>query len=180
MVSGKLHMGSYLSKERALELALIVVAIVAVIVAYNTGKKDGYKDGYKIGYADGIKIETEKPKSDTVQTVAKIETKTTTTVRPKTKDDTAEVVINTTPPVVKASVNGQKYEFKPQSEVLQTGIATTATLNIKVPERRWTIGLGTDGHKPAYMVKAPIKDAIGVWVAGSGKDKVMGGLSISF
>ena len=179
MVSGELHMGSDY-RIKALGLALIIISIVSIIVAYTTGKKDGYKDGYKVGYADGIKIETEKPKSDTVQTVAKVETTTTTTIRPKTTADKADVIITTAPPIVKASVNGKKYEFKPQSEVLQTGVATTATLNIKVPERRWTIGLGTDGHKPAYMLKAPVKDAIGIWVAGSGRSKIMGGLSVSF
>lgn len=166
---------------KALGLALIIISIVSIIVAYTIGKKDGYKDGYKVGYADGIKIEeTEKPKSDTVQTVAKVETTTTTTIRPKTTADKADVVIKTTPPTVTASVNGKKYEFKPQNEILETGIKTTATLNIKVPERRWTVGIGTDGHKPAYMIKAPIRNAVGIWMAGSGRSKIMGGLSVSF
>lgn len=174
--------GNIINKDTAVKLALILTAIIAVITAYNTGKNDGYKLGYKKGYGEAIEAmaPAPKPKADTVQTTAVIKTETQTTVRPKTKADKADVVIKTAPPTVTASVNGKKYEFKPQSEILETGIKTTATLNIKVPERRWTVGIGTDGHKPSYMIKAPIRNAVGIWMAGTGKDKIMGGVSISF
>ena len=166
-----------------IEAFFIALAVVGIITGYYIGKQDGYKDGYKVGYAKALETVApiEKPKADTVQTVAKVETKTTTTVRPKTTKDDAAVVINTTPPVVTASVNGHKYDFKPQSEVLQTGVATTATINVRIPERAWTAGIGySKDKKPAYLLKAPIKGAVGAWVAGTGKKNFMGGLSISF
>jgi len=173
-----------------------ITAIVAVILiglygykhAYDKGYEKGNKDGYECGYAAALDI-VPAPKPDTVQAGVAVVTKTETTVRPKTQAEIANnapsVVVTTEAPKVTASVNGKKYDFEPKTEVLQTGVKTTATISVKVPERRWKIGLGIDNDKePAYMLTGPIKGAVGFWVAGSGihsgKHKVMGGVSISF
>lgn len=174
-------------KEYKIELFLLVLGIVGVIVGYQCGKSDGYDIGYKKGYGEAIAVVTPKPvnKPDVVSAGVAVQTTTTTTVRPKTQQEIVSnapaVQINTKPPTVVASVNGNKYEFKPQSEILQTGVQTTAAINVKIPERRWSIGLGVSKNKkPAYMLKAPIKGAVGAWIAGQDKHNVMGGISISF
>lgn len=174
-------------KEHKFEIFLLVLGIVGAIIGYQCGKSDGYDIGYKKGYGEAIAVVTPKPvqKTDTVSTGVAVQTTTTTSVRPKTQQEIKEnapaVQINTKPPTVVASVNGNKYEFKPQTEILQTGVQTTAAINVKIPERRWSIGLGVGKNKkPAYMLKAPIKGAVGAWIAGQDKHNVMGGISISF
>lgn len=172
-----------LTKDFKIEIFLIVLAIVGIICGYFVGKNTGYKNGYERGYAVALESVTpvEKPKQDTVQTAVAITTETQTTVRPKTKQDKAEVVVNTTPPKIVASVNGKKYDFKPQNEVLDTTIKTTGVINVKVPERKNVFGIGySKERKMAYMLKVPVKNAVGVWVAGTGKNNFMGGVSISF
>lgn len=167
-------------------IIFVILAITLVIGGLYISYQKGYQKGYKVGYADAL--ESTMPPiqvpADTVQTVAQVKTETVTTVRPKTqqeiKNNAPAVVIETKSPVVQATVNGQKYDFKPQSEVLQTGVQTTATIAVKVPERRWKIGIGmADNKKPAYMLSAPIKGAVGAWVAGT-KGRVMGGVTVSF
>lgn len=164
-------------------ITIIIIVIVISIAMFYLGKNNGYKTGYDTGYAAALESITpiEKPKSDTVQTAVAIKTETETTVKPKTKQDKADVVVNTTPPVIHASVNGKKYDFKPQSEYLNTEVKTTGVINVKVPERKYTFGIGYGkDRKVSYMLKVPVKDAVGIWVAGSGKKNVMGGLSVSF
>ena len=170
-------------KEHKINILLFILCIVVAIGSYVYGKNNGYKDGYNKGYAVALESITpvEKPKSDTVQTAVAIKTETETTVKPKTKQNKADVVVNTTPPVIHASVNGKKYDFKPQSEYLNTEVKTTGVINVKVPERKYTFGIGYGKDKKvSYMLKVPVKNAIGVWVAGSNKNNVMGGLSVSF
>lgn len=165
-------------------LITIIVLAVVLIGGYRYGSYQ--RDlGYKAGWTAAIESTAYAPavpeRPDTVQTQAAVVTHTETVVRPKTTSDTASVVIKTDAPKVAATVNGKPYTFDAKSEVLQTGVKTYGTVNIRVPERRWVVGLGTDGRRAAYMVKAPIgKSAVGLWVAGAGRDKVMGGLSVSF
>ena len=162
----------------------IIVLVVALVGGYQYGSYQ--RDlGYKAGWTAAIKSTASVPavpeRPDTVQAQTAVVTQTETVVRPKTASDKASVVITTEKPVVTATVNGKTYDFKPQTEVLQTGVKTYGTVNIRIPERRWVVGLGTDGRRAAYMLKAPIgKSAVGLWVAGSGREKVMGGLSVSF
>lgn len=169
----------------------VIAIVISLIVVFFIGRYFGYNSGYEIGYNKGYAVALEsitpieKPKQDTVQVATAIKTETVTSVRPKTteeiKQNAPAVQINTKPPTVVASVNGNKYEFKPQTEILQTGVQTTAAINVKIPERRWSIGLGVGKNKrPAYMLKAPIKGAVGAWIAGQDKHNVMGGISISF
>jgi len=165
-------------------LITIVVLIAVLIGGYRYGVRQ-YDLGYREGWTAAIESTAYAPavpeRPDTVQTQAAVVTQTETVVRPKTANDKASVVITTEKPVVTATVNGKAYDFKPQTEVLQTGVKTYGTVNIRIPERRWVVGLGTDGKRAAYMVKAPIgKSAVGLWVAGSGRKKIMGGLSVSF
>ena len=164
----------------------VAVAIIALGVygGYCYGENQ-YKKGYNAGYtacAESMSVPIVVQKPDTVQASVGVATTTTTTVRPKTKEDTASVVVKTEAPKVVATVNGKKYDFKPQSQVLDTTITTTGTINVRIPERRWVVGVGYSKDKSVgYMLKAPIgKSAVGVWVAGSGKKNVMGGLSVSF
>ena len=162
----------------------VVVLLCFLIGGYYYGENQ-YKKGYDAGYtacAESMSVPIVVQKPDTVQASVGVATTTTTTVRPKTKEDTASVVVKTEAPKVVATVNGKKYDFKPQSEVLDTTVKTTGVINIRVPERRWVVGVGYSKDKSVgYMLKAPIgKSAVGVWVAGSGKKNVMGGLSVSF
>lgn len=165
-------------------LITVIVLIAALVGGYRYGsyQRDlGYKAGWTAAIESTAPVPAVPAVPDTVQTQAAVVTQTDTVVRPKTASDTASVVIKTEAPKVAATVNGKPYTFDAQTEVLQTGVKTFGTVNIRIPERRWTIGLGTDGRRAAYMVKAPIgKSAVGLWVAGSGRDKIMGGLSVSF
>ena len=162
----------------------IIVLAAALIGGYRYGSYQhdlGYREGWTAAIESTASVPAVSEQQDTVQAQTAVVTQTETIVRPKTANDTASVVIATEKPVVTATVNGKAYDFKPQTEVLQTGVKTYGTVNIRVPERRWVVGLGTDGRRAAYMVKAPIgKSAVGLWVAGSGREKIMGGLSVSF
>ena len=165
-------------------ILICIIVLVAALGGYRYGVRQ-YDLGYKAGWTAAVEATASVPavpeQHDTVQAQAAVVTQTETVVRPKTTSDTASVVVKTEAPKVAATVNGKQYTFDAKTEVLQTGVKTYGTVNIRVPERRWVVGLGTDGKRAAYMVKAPIgKSAVGLWVAGSGRDKVMGGLSISF
>lgn len=165
-------------------IALVVLVALALAGGYYYGTKQ-YRAGYDKGYVAGVESVHSVPikeKPDTVQTVATVKTEAKTVVRPKAQQDTASVAVKVEKPVITATVNGKKYDFKPQSEVLDTTVKTTGVISVRVPERRWVAGIGYGKDKKvSYMLKAPIgKSAVGVWVAGSGKHNVMGGLSVSF
>lgn len=165
------------------KLILAVTAVVLIVVigyilhnkGYNAGYKNGYDVGYSNGYADRNKL-VSKEISDAVTANTKTETKIVYKTIPYTGND---IQIKTEKPVVKVEVNGKQQEIKQHSETADLAVKTETEVKIKVPERKWVFGIGTDGKKPMYMLKAPIKDAVGVWVAG-GSHKVMGGVSISF
>lgn len=167
-----------------LKIAVVVVLIVvACFLGYKYGEKQ-YTAGYNAGYTnalESVSIPIEV-KQDTVQVGTTIATTTETYVKPKKDVSEPSVVIKTEEPKITATVNGKKYDFKPQSQVLDTTITTTGTINVRIPERRWVVGVGYSKDKSVgYMLKAPIgKSAVGVWVAGSGRKNVMGGLSVSF
>lgn len=165
-------------------IAIVILVAIALCGGYYYGTKQ-YKAGYDKGYVAGVESVHSVPikeKPDTVQTVATVQTEAKTVVRPKTQQDTASVAVKVEKPTITATVNGKKYDFKPQSEVLDTTVKTTGVISVRVPERRWTAGIGYGkDRKVSYMLKAPIgKSAVGVWVAGSGKKNFMGGLSVSF
>lgn len=165
-------------------LCVILIALTCFFSGRDIGYKNGYKAGYDAGYTECAETMTMpfEVKHDTVQASVAVQTSTQTTVRPKTAQDTASVVIKTEEPKIVATVNGKKYDFKPQSQVLDNTVTTTGVINVRVPERRWVAGIGYGKDKKvSYMLKAPIgKSAVGVWVAGSGKHNVMGGVSVSF
>jgi len=144
-------------------------------VGYDNGHKDGYSKGYSDGYADRNKL-VAKEISDAVIANSKTETKIVYQKIPYNGND---VQVHTEKPVVTVEVNGKKQEVQQHSETADLAVKTETAVKIKVPERKWTVGIGTDGKKPMYMLKAPVKDAVGVWVAG-GSHKFMGGLSVSF
>lgn len=165
-------------------IAIVVIVVIALCGGYYYGTMQ-YKAGYDKGYAVGVESVHSVPakkEADTVQTVATVQTEAKTVVRPKTQQDTASVAVKVEQPKIVATVNGKKYDFKPQSEVLDTTVKTTGVISVRVPERRWVAGIGYGkDSKVSYMLKAPIgKSAVGVWVAGSGKKNFMGGLSVSF
>ena len=164
-------------------LAVVVLIAIALCGGYYYGTrqyKAGYDAGYKVGYSDGYKNANalkEKEIADAVQAHSKVETKIVYQKIPYNGND---VQIKPAPPKVTVSVNGKKQEIKQKSETADLAVKTETAVAIKIPERKWKIGIGTDGHKPAYMLSAPIKGAVGAWIAGSGRDKIMGGVSISF
>lgn len=163
---------------------VIVVALCILGSGYYYGTRQ-YKAGYDKGYVAGVESVhnvPDKKEADTVQTVATVQTEAKTVVRPKTQPTEPSVAVKVEKPTITATVNGKKYDFKPQSEVLDTTVKTTGVISVRVPERRWVAGIGYGKDKKvSYMLKAPIgKSAVGVWIAGSGKSNVMGGLSVSF
>ena len=143
--------------------------------SYKAGYDAGYSAGYSAGYADRNKL-AEKQIADAVTANTKTETKIVYQTVPYTGTD---VNVTTEKPKVSVTVNGKKQEIEQHSETADLAVKTESYVAIKVPERKWTFGLGTDGHKAVYMLKAPVKNAVGVWVAGN-KEKVAGGVSISF
>lgn len=161
----------------------IITAIVAVVLlGLHLQKKAydaGYKAGYDVGYSDGYQNANafkEKEIADAVAQNTKTETKIVYQKIPYNGND---VQIKTEKPVVTVEVNGKKQEIQQHSETADLAVKTETAVKIRIPERRWKLGVGTDGHSAAGMLSFPIKGAVGGWVAGS-KGKVMGGLSISF
>lgn len=137
---------------------------------YNNGYNAGYSAGYSAGYADKGAIQ----ESSAVKTETKIE-------YIKIPYNGNDVQVTTPPPKVTVSVNGKKQEVNQKTETADLQVKTETDVKLKIPERRWSIGIGTDGHKATYMLKAPIKGAVGAWVAGGGRDnRIMGGVSVSF
>lgn len=146
---------------------------------YKSGYKAGYNAAYSKGYSDGYHDRnklTEQQSKDAVTANTKTETKIIYQKIPYTGTD---VQVRTEKPVVTVEVNGKKQEVVQHSETADLAVKTETALKIRVPERRWVFGVGTDGKRPMYMLKAPISGAVGAWVAG-GSHKVMGGVSISF
>ena len=178
-------MFSVQTKAAAVAVVLVVLGVVGYLL-YGRGYQSGYIAGHKDGEAAAVAAycqAADKPsKPDTVTVQSGVATTAQVAVRPRTdkEKESPAVQVTTEPPTVAVAVNGQKYDFKPQTEILTTGIKTTAAINVKVPERKWSVGIGTDGKKPAFMLKAPIKGAVGAWVAGSTKNKIMGGITVSF
>ncbi len=164
-----------------------IIAIIAVIALigyafytvadnrYRAGYDKGYAEGYSLGYKDANKLKPE-PKPDTVTANTVTETKV---IYQKVPYTGADVQLTTEPPKVTVKVNGKETAVQQHTETADLAVKTETAISVKVPERRWTFGIGTDGKKPMYMLKAPIKGAVGAWVAG-GSHKVMGGVSISF
>ena len=169
-------------------LKRIAVVVIAMLVGVACGYKLAYSRYYMARYDEGYAHALEtvavpiEVKKDAVQVATAVQTTTQTVVRPKQSKEAPSVVIKTEEPKIVATVNGKKYDFKPQSEYLDTTVKTTGVINVRIPERRWVAGIGYGKDKKVhYMLKAPIgKSAVGVWVAGSGKKNVMGGLSVSF
>lgn len=163
-------------KSALVAVAVIAAAIGASYLFYNRGHElgyhDGYRDGYNIGYSAGY---TDKGKLS--ENSVKTETKVVYQKIPYTG---ADVQLETPPPTVTVSVNGKKQEVVQHQETADLQVKTETDVKLKIPERRWTVGLGTDGRRAAYMLKAPVKGAVGLWIAGSGKSKVMGGVTVSF
>ena len=147
---------------------------------YNAGYDAGYKKAYDIGYSEGYNNANalkEKEIADAVQAHSKTETKIVYQTIPYNGND---VQVHTEKPKVTVSVNGKKQEIQQKTETADLAVKTETAIKIKIPERRWKFGIGTDGKKPAFMLSAPVTGAVGVWVAGSTNKKIMGGVSVSF
>lgn len=162
---------------------LIIPLIVGIAVGFyfgnshghDDGYKDGYNAGYSKGYSDGYEDRNKLVDNSTVKTETQI-------VYEKIPYAGHDVQIKTETPKVTLSVNGKKQEINQKTETADLAVKTETEVKLKIPERKWTFGVGTDGHGVSYMLKAPVKDAVGVWIAGTGgrDKKVMGGVSISF
>ena len=139
---------------------------------YTVGYDNGHKDGYNKGYSDGYEDRNKLADNSTVKTETKIE-------YVKIPYNGNDVQIKTEPPKVTVEVNGKKQEIQQKQETADLAVKTESSLSIRIPERKWHVGIGTDGKHLAGTIKIPVKDAIGVWVSGT-KGKVMGGVSISF
>lgn len=167
-------------------LYFVVFALVGVACGYlygearfsagkDTGYRSGYEVGYKAGYEERNRLDLVKV-SDAVTGAVKTETQVIYRPVPYTGSD---VKIETPPPVVSVEVNGKKHEFEQKSSTADIAVKTETAVKIKIPERRWKFGVGTDGKNVAGMLSFPVKGAVGGWVAGT-RGKVMGGVSISF
>lgn len=167
-------------------ILITIIVLTAVLIGgyrYGSYQRDlGYDTGYDIGYRDGyqernrLAIQENGKAADTVQNHTKTETKIVYEKIPYTGSD---VQIRTEKPVVTVDINGKQQQIQQKTETADLAVKTETAVKIRVPERRWVFGVGTDGKKPMYMLKAPISGAVGAWVAG-GRHKFMGGLSISF
>lgn len=172
-------------------VALLCAVVFATVVGYGCyrvghglgykdGERDGYNSGYNVGYHAGYEDKNRlvaQSIPDHVTAGVRTETKVIYKTVPYAGSD---VKISTPPPVVDIEVNGKKTQIQQKQETADLAVKTEASVKIKIPERKWSAGIGTDGKRVAYMLKAPVRGAIGVWVAGSGREKVMGGVSISF
>lgn len=163
-------------------IAGIIIVLCCLLGGYFYGKEQyskGYSKGYEIGYSEGYQnanMFKEKEIADAVQANTKTETKIVYQKIPYTGND---VQIKTEPPKVTVEVNGKQQQIQQKTETADLAVKTETAVKIKIPERRWKFGIGTDGKSVAGMLSFPIKNAVGGWVAGS-KDKIMGGVSISF
>lgn len=165
------------NKSKLLVFVVIVIAVLAggyVFASrqYNAGYDAGYSAGYSKGYSDGYADKGKLSENSAIKTETKI-------VYEKIPYNGNDVQIKTEPPKVTVSINGKKQEIQQKTETADLQVKTDAEVKIKIPERKWHVGIGTDGKHLAGTVKIPVKDAIGVWVSGT-KGKVMGGISVSF
>lgn len=175
----------YLNKKAVIAV-LVLLLVLYCIYRYGNYKYDtGYDKGYNVGYTyalESMSIPIEE-KQDTVQVGTTVSTSTSTYVKPKENPSQPSVVVKTEEPKIVASVNGKEYKFEPKSEYLGTTVKTTGVINVEIPERRWTAGIGYGkDRKVHYLLKAPVSknSAVGIWMSGSGKKNFAGGLSISF
>ena len=155
-------------------LLLIGLVLYLCHARFNDGYEKGYDAGYSAGYAEANRLAEEKPKADAVTTQTKTETKIVYQKVPYTGTD---VQIRTEEPKVTVKVNGKETSVKQKTETADLAVKTETAISVKVPERRWSVGIGTDGHKAVYMLKVPIRGAVGAWASGN---RDMGGLTISF
>lgn len=168
---------------------ITIIVLVAVLAGgyqygvqrYDMGYKEAYDLAYSKGYSDGYHDRNklaEQQAKDAVTANTKTETKIIYKKIPYTGTD---VQVRTEKPVVTVEVNGKKQEVVQHSETADLAVKTETAVKVKIPERRWTFGIGTDGHKATYMLKVPVSGAVGAWVAGGGRDRrIMGGVSVSF
>ena len=160
------------------------VVVCCFLLGYFFHGKNRYNEGYAAGWTAAVEASCQLPeqpaaKADTVTAAATTTVTATTTVQPRQTASDPVVAVKTETPKTTVTVNDKQYTFDAKTEVLQTGIKTQTDIKVKIPERRWVFGVGTDGKRPMYMLKAPISGAVGAWVAG-GSHKFMGGVSISF
>ena len=92
---------------------------------------------------------------------------------------------------IKVAVNGkeqtirkadtEKYVF--DQNKLQLEQYSKAVVDIKIPTidktRRWSIGIGVGKDGAAYMLRAPLKNHVGLWTTCD-KKTIMGGVSFDF
>ena len=166
------------------KLFIFVVIVIAVVVGgyfyaerrYKEGYDVGYNEAYSKGYSDGYADKGKLTENSTVKT----ETKVVYQTIPYNGND---VQVTTEKPKVTVSINGKKQEIEQKTETADLQVKTESEVKIKIPERKYKFGIGTDGKRVTYMVSTPApfvtNDAIGLWVAGT-KGKVMGGVSVSF
>lgn len=175
-------MMTFIANHKTTLLLMAIALLIGYAIGSHIGKKAGYTDGHTIGYNEGYSKGYSDGYADkgklTDNSAVKTETKIVYERIPYNGND---VQITTPPPTVTVEVNGKKQEIQQKQETADLQVKTETEVKLKIPERKWSIGIGTDGHKATYMLKAPIKGAVGAWVAGGGRDnRVMGGVSISF
>lgn len=75
----------------------------------------------------------------------------------------------------------EKYVF--DQNKLQLEQYSKAVVDIKIPTidktRRWSIGIGVGKDGAAYMLRAPLKNHVGLWTTCD-KKTIMGGVSFDF
>lgn len=174
-------MMTFIANHKMTLLLMAIALLIGYAIGSHIGKKAGYAEGHTLGYNEGYGkgysdgyADKGKLQDSNIKTETKI-------VYEKIPYNGNDVQVTTPPPTVTLEINGKKQEIQQKQETADMQIKTEASVKLKIPERRWSVGLGTDGHKATYFIKAPIKGAVGAWVAGGGRDnRVMGGISVSF
>lgn len=172
---------------------IIFVILTAVLVLFGMytcfrhGYNKGYDKGFSVGYDAGFKEGYKNGNALPVKEEPKVQTVTETKVIYKEIPyNGTDVQVKTEKPVVNVTLNDKP--LKPIEQTTSTAdlaVKTETNVRLRIPEKRWSIGVGvSDDKSVAYMLKSPLKvgnsDNLGLWVAGSGKKRVMGGVTISF
>lgn len=124
-------------------------------------------------------------------TTAKVETDTVTEIQyvPKEKETDPDFDLQLPKQKLTVSVNGHRQEFKKadnerfmfDKNKLTLQQTSAADIKLTVPDmtRHWSVGVGASKNGLSGMVRFPLKNHVGGWIAGD-KKNIMAGISVNF
>lgn len=159
-----------------------ITAVLAIFAAFGFG----FYQGRVTAPVQTVTVENPVEKVVT-------ETVTQTDIRyiPKGTPADPDIDIKIPKQQLTVSVNGKEHTIqKSDSEKyvfdknqLQLEQYSKAVVDIKIPTidktRRWSIGIGVGKDGAAYMLRAPLKNHVGLWTTCD-KKTIMGGVSFDF